>query len=111
MISLHIACGLSTSILLSTDENRQITLSSYLLLLDIAVLVLVALHPCSRLFFAAFVDTAAFFAGRWFNFYYESLSGCSTLFLGYFFLFFAFTPRPVQPNTKDAAHSSAWSGQ
>jgi uncharacterized membrane protein len=45
--------GLSTPLLLSTDENHEVKLFSYLLLLDIAVLILVALRPWSRLLFGA----------------------------------------------------------
>jgi uncharacterized membrane protein len=100
--------GLSTPLLLSTGENHQITLFSYLLLLDIAVLVLVALRPWSRLLFAAFMGTALFFAGWWFSFYSDSQSVTSALFLGCFFLIFAFTPRLVQATPEDAAHSSEW---
>ena len=43
--------GLSVPILVSTGENHEVTLFSYLLLLDFAVLVLVALRPWSRLLF------------------------------------------------------------
>ena len=50
-----IAGALSTPILVSTGENHEVTLFSYLLLLNIAVLVLVALRPWSRLLFGAFV--------------------------------------------------------
>ncbi|MDR3727581.1 MAG: DUF2339 domain-containing protein [Terracidiphilus sp.] len=100
--------GLSTPLLLSTGENHQITLFSYLLLLDIAVLVLVALRPWSRLLFAAFAGTVLFFVGWWFSFYSNSQSGRTALFLGCFFLIFAFAPRLVQANPEDVAHSSEW---
>ena len=55
-----IAGGLSTPMLLSTGENHEVTLFSYLLLLDVAVLILVALRPWSRLLFAAFAGTVLF---------------------------------------------------
>jgi len=43
-------CGrLSTPLLLSTGENHEVTLLSYLLLMAVAVLVLVILRPWSRL--------------------------------------------------------------
>jgi uncharacterized membrane protein len=100
--------GLSTPLLLSTGENHEVTLFSYLLLLDIAVLVLVALRPWSRLLFAAFVGTVLFFVGWWFSFYSDSQSGRTALFLACFFLIFAFAPRLIQTNPEDAAHSSEW---
>ena len=55
--------GLSTPLLLSTGGNHEITLFTYLLLLDIAVLVLVCLRPWSRLLFGAFVGTVLFITG------------------------------------------------
>lgn len=55
--------GLSTPLLVSTGGNHEITLFTYLLLLDIAVLVLVALRPWSRLLFSAFVGSVLFVTG------------------------------------------------
>ncbi len=55
--------ALSTPLLISSGGNHQVTLFSYLLVLDVAVLVLVVLRPWSRLLFGAFVGTVAFFAG------------------------------------------------
>jgi uncharacterized membrane protein len=46
--------GLSTPLLVSTGGNHEVALFSYLLVLDVAVLVLVALRPWSRLLFGAF---------------------------------------------------------
>ena len=100
--------GLSTPILLSTGENHEITLFSYLLLLDLAVLVLVALRPWSRLLFGAFAGTVLFVTGWWFEFYSEPQAGRTALFLGCFFLIFAFAPRLVQSKTPDDAQVSGW---
>ena len=89
--------GLSTPILLSTGENHEITLFSYLLLLDIAVLVLVALRPWSRLLFGAFVGHGAcLFTGWWFEFYSDAQSLRTAFFVACFFLIFAFAPRLVR---------------
>jgi uncharacterized membrane protein len=57
--------GLSTPLLLSTGENHEVTLFSYILLLDLAVLVLVALRPWSRLLVMAFAGTVFFYIGWW----------------------------------------------
>jgi uncharacterized membrane protein len=102
--------GLSTPLLLSTGENHEIALFSYLLLLDIAVLILVALRPWSRLLFGAFTGTVLFYAGWWFSFYPTTQRLLTALFLGSFFLIFAFAPRLVQANAKEGEHSSAWDG-
>jgi uncharacterized membrane protein len=60
-----IAGGIATPLLVSTGENHEVTLFTYVLVLDLAVLVLVALRPWSRLLFAAFAGTVMFSpAGR-----------------------------------------------
>src|SRR6185437_4822685 len=61
-----IAGGLGTPLLVSTGGNHEITLFTYLLMLDCSVLVLVALRPWSRLLFASFTGTVLFVAGWWF---------------------------------------------
>ena len=103
-----IAGGLSTPLLISTGENHEIALLSYLLLLDLAVLVLVALKPWSRLLFVSFVGTALLF-GAWASAYYTNDQlGRTTFFLSCFFLCFAFAPRLVRVDLEDGAAHSAW---
>ena len=55
--------GLSTPLLISTGENHEVALFSYLLLLDLTVLILVVLRPWSRLLVGAFTGTALLFVG------------------------------------------------
>lgn len=88
--------GLSTPVILSTGENHETALLSYLLLLDIAVLILVALRPWSRLLFAAFLGTSTIFLAWWIGNDTQAQSMRTTLFLTGFFLVFAFAPRLVQ---------------
>ena len=101
--------GLSTPLLLSTGENHEITLFSYILLLDLAVLVLAALRPWSRLLFGAFAGTVMFFAGWWFRFYSDAQFSRTAFFLSCFFLLFALAPRLVRPRVGNDKHS-AWDG-
>lgn len=103
-----IAGGLSTPLLLSTGQNHEVTLFSYLLLMDVAVLVLAALRPWSRLLFAAYVGTVVFFVGWWGTFYTNSEFGWTTFFLTCFFLMFAFAPRLVRATGEDSAPVSGW---
>jgi uncharacterized membrane protein len=103
-----IAGGLSTPLLLSTGENHEVTLFSYLLLLDVAVLVLAALRPWSRLLFAAYVGTVVFIVGWWSTFYAVDAFGWTAFFLTCFFLMFAFAPRLVRANGEDDAPVSRW---
>ncbi|MGA9672226.1 MAG: DUF2339 domain-containing protein [Terracidiphilus sp.] len=103
-----IAGGLSTPLLLSTGENHEVTLFSYLLLMDIAVLVLAALRPWSRLLFAAYIGTVVFIVGWWSTFYGVGAFGWTTFFLTSYFLIFAFAPRLVRANGDDGATVSGW---
>jgi uncharacterized membrane protein len=103
-----IAGGLSIPVLVSTGENSEVTLFSYLLLLDIAVLVLVALRPWSRLLFGAFTGTVLFVFGWWVAFYSHAQAGRTAFFVGCFFVIFALAPRLVRVNLEDAARISGW---
>jgi uncharacterized membrane protein len=103
-----IAGGLTTPLLVSTGGNHEVTLFSYLLILDIAVLVLAALRPWSRLLFAAFTGTIVFIAGWWFAFYSQEQEGRTAFFLACFFLIFAFAPRLVRAKLDEQGTSSAW---
>jgi uncharacterized membrane protein len=100
--------GLSTPLLLSTGENHEVALLSYLLLLDVAVLVLLALRPWSRLLFAAFVGTALIVDGWWMEYYTEAQFARTAFFLCCFFLIFAFAPRLVRVKDEDTAGIHGW---
>jgi len=88
--------GLSTPLLLSTGENHEVALFSYLLLMDIAVLVLVALRPWSRLLFGSFTGTALIVTGWWIADYSDSQAARTAFFVACFFLIFALAPRLVR---------------
>lgn len=103
-----IAGGLSTPLLISPGENHEVILFSYLLLLDVAVLILVALRPWSRLLFATFMGTVFFVTGWWFEYYSAEQSVRTAFFLGCFFLIFAFSPRLFRAKSTDAAEYSTW---
>ncbi len=85
--------GLGTPLLLSTGQNHEVGLFSYLLLLDAAVLVLVALKPWSRLLVGAFAGTALYVAGWWLRFYSDDQRLRTAVFAGLFFLLFAVAQR------------------
>jgi uncharacterized membrane protein len=103
-----IAGGLSTPLLLSTGQNHEVALLSYLLLMDVAVLVLVVLRPWSRLLFASFVGTALILGGWWTEYYTEPQFARTALFLCCFFLIFAFAPRLVRVKDEDTAGIHGW---
>lgn len=100
--------GVSTPLLLSTGENHEVTLFTYLLVIDIAVLILVSLKPWSRLLFLAFLGSSLFFVAWWLEYYSEAQALRTAYFLACFFLVFAFGPRLVLRRFDDELHLSGW---
>ena len=100
--------GLSSPLLVSTGENREVSLFCYLIMLDVAVLILVMLRSWSRLLFGAFLGTVFFVVGWWSTFYTQAQLGRTAFFLTLFFLIFAFAPRLVRVNISSGGGSSAW---
>lgn len=104
-----IAGGLSTPLLVSTGGNHEVALLSYLLLLDAAVLILVALRPWSRLLFMSFAGTVVFMTGWWVEFYSPGQAGRTAFFVACFFFLFAFAPRLIRLTLgDDALQYSRW---
>jgi uncharacterized membrane protein len=100
--------GIATPLLVSTGENHEITLLTYLLVLDIAVLVLVVLRPWSRLLFCAFLGSVLLFGGWWSEYYSDAQFGRTLFFLTCFFLIGAFAPRLVRIDMEDGTPHSRW---
>jgi uncharacterized membrane protein len=88
-----IAGALSTPLLVSTGGNHGVTLFTYLLILDLAVLVLMALRLWSRLLFVSFVGTAIFIFAWWSSFYSLDQAPRTAFFLCCFFIPFSLAPR------------------
>ncbi len=63
--------GFATPALLSTGENHEVVLFSYVCLLDIAILALAILKPWRRLLWGSFAGTAILFVG-WYAGYYDT---------------------------------------
>jgi len=91
-----IAGGLSTPLLVSTGGNHEVTLFTYLLMLDLAVLLLVALRPWSRLLFVSFVGTVVFILAWWSSFYTQDQALRTAFFLCCFFVPFSLAPRLIK---------------
>lgn len=103
-----IAGGLSTPILVSTGVNHEVTLFTYLLVLNLAGLALVVLRPWSRLLFMSFIGTALMFLGWSISYYTTSQSLRTSFFLLCFYLIFAFAPRMVRSRLPDEANIAGW---
>jgi uncharacterized membrane protein len=95
--------GYSTPLLLSNGENHELALFSYLLLLNVATLVLIWLRPWSRLLLGGFAGTVFFFISWSWRFYAGSEFAITAFFLSLFFLVFAFAPHLVRLNQKTEA--------
>jgi uncharacterized membrane protein len=84
--------GFSTPLLLSTGENREIALFSYVVLLDLGILALVALKPWRRLLLMGFVGTLLLYVGWDAEFYSRGQISPTLFFATVFFLIFAIAP-------------------
>ncbi len=109
-----IAGGFSTPLLVSTGGNHEVALFSYMLLLNLTVLILVALRPWSRLLFGAFVGTVFYAAGWSFSFYSADQIARTAFLYACFFILFALAPRLVvidrrgDTNPEGSVSTSAW---
>ncbi len=103
-----IAGALSTPLLVSTGGNHEVTLFTYLLILDLAVLVLAALRPWSRLLFVSFVGTVIFVFGWWTGFYSYWQAPRTAFFLCCFFVLFSLAPRLVRVSLAEGESFQGW---
>ncbi len=96
-----IAGGLATPALLSTGENHEIILFSYLVLLDLALLVLTAVKPWRRIAILGFIGTLTYYVG-WYNEFYDRAQLTPTLvFATLFFAIFAVAPLLIVRQNSD----------
>jgi uncharacterized membrane protein len=95
--------GFSTPALVSTGENHEIILFSYVLLLDLAILAMVAFKPWRRIVWGAMLGTGVMYIG-WAAQYYDSTERTVTvLFASAFFAVFALVPL-LTPLTQSRWH-------
>jgi uncharacterized membrane protein len=92
LAAFALAGGFSTPLLLSTGENHEASLFTYVALLDIAVLVLIVLKPWLQLAWGGFLGTLVL-SGLWAERYYSADSRTeTTVFFALFAAIFALTP-------------------
>jgi uncharacterized membrane protein len=87
-----IAGGFATPALLSTGENHEIVLFSYLALLDLAFLALTMLKPWRRISVLGFVGTLIYYVGWYGEFYDRTQLTPTLIFASLFFAIFAAAP-------------------
>jgi len=96
--------GFSTPVLLSTGENHEIVLFSYVCLLDLGVLGMVAFKPWRRLLAGSFIGTVTLYIGWFGDYYTKDQRGLTVFFVVVFGAIFATTPL-LTPLTKSRWHS------
>ena len=84
--------GFSTPILLSTGENREVALFTYVAILDIATLVLVAFRPWRRLLVMSYIGTLVLYLGWYWTFYNRGPLELTLAYASLFFAIFAIAP-------------------
>ncbi|MDQ6799562.1 MAG: DUF2339 domain-containing protein [Acidobacteriota bacterium] len=92
LAGLALTSGFLTPVLLSTGVNREVALFSYISLLDVAALVLVALYPWVRALTVAFLGTLFLYIGWCSSFYSKAQMPRTVAFITFFLLMFAVVP-------------------
>jgi uncharacterized membrane protein len=82
----------STPVLLSTGQNREIALFSYLALLDTGILALTIIKPWRRLMLLGFLGTLGLYLSWSSEFYERSQLQPTLIFASIFFIIFALAP-------------------
>jgi uncharacterized membrane protein len=96
--------GFGTPVLLSTGQNHEIVLFSYVCLLDLAILTVAVFKPWRRLLWGSFAGTWILFTG-WFSEYYSRDQRPVTVaFAAAFFIIFAVVPL-LTPLTSSRWHT------
>lgn len=92
LAALALVGGFSTPLLLSTGQNREVALFSYVALLDLATLVLVTFKPWRRLLVMSYAGTLLLYVGWYSTFYNRSQLLLTLAFATLFFVIFAIAP-------------------
>lgn len=92
LAAFALAGGFSTPMLLSTGQNREVALYSYVILLDLATLFLVMFKPWRRLLVMSFAGTLLLYIGWYSSFYSRNQLSLTLAFATLFFAIFAVAP-------------------
>ena len=84
--------GFSTPVLVSSGENHEIILFSYLCLLDLAALVIAIYRPWRHLLWGSFVGSVILYIGWYAEYYSMDQRGITVLFASLFAAVFAAIP-------------------
>ena len=84
--------GFATPILLSTGQNKELVLFTYVTILDIATLVLVTFKPWRRLLVLSYAGTLMLYLVWYWTFYHRSVLTLTLAYASVFFAIFAVAP-------------------
>ena len=84
--------GFSTPLLLSTGQNREVALFTYVAILDLATLTLVTFKPWRRLLVMSYAGTLLLYIGWYSSFYNRSQLNLTLAFATLLFAIFAIAP-------------------
>lgn len=96
--------GFSTPALVSTGENHEIVLFSYVCLLDLAILIMVSFKPWRRIVWGSVLGTAILYVGWFLRYYRQDERLVTILFSAVFFVIFAIVPL-ITPVTRSRFNS------
>jgi uncharacterized membrane protein len=99
--------GYTTPLLLSTGINKELQLFSYVALLDVAAVAMVALKPWRRLLALAYAGTLILYIGWYSEFYNRSQLNLTVAFATLFFAIFAVAPLLARQPESEAAPFAA----
>jgi uncharacterized membrane protein len=92
--------GFTTPLLLSTGQNREVALFTYVVLLDAGALALVILKPWRRLLVLSYAGTMLLYVGWYSSFYDVTQVRMTVGFATLFFAIFAVAPLLARPAQK-----------
>lgn len=92
LVAFALIGGFVTPILLSTGENREVALFTYVAILDFAALVLVVFKPWRRLLVVSYAGTLILYLGWYWTFYNRNQLTITLAYATVFFAIFAIAP-------------------
>src|SRR6185312_8185660 len=95
--------GFLTPVLLSTGQNHEAVLFTYICLLDLAILVIVSMKPWRRLMWGSFAGTWSLFAAWYGEYYTQDQRSLTVFFASLFFIILAAVPL-LTPLTRSRWH-------
>jgi len=95
LAALALLGGFATPLLLSTGQNREVALFSYVAVLDLGSLAMMFFRPWRRLLLLSFAGTLLLYVGWYARFYYRNQIELTVGFATLFFATFAAVPLVV----------------